>query len=115
MIYPGAIQRTSFAERREVKGFCRLELVPGAGGGRLARHRFIALPSRPMIRLDLDEADLEEEALAARLAALPSDAIVKLHLRDGPREPPVIRAATLRALARPTMNVELAWPHGARR
>jgi len=49
VVYPGAIERTSPAERHETKGYVLLELVPAAGpGGRLARHRFEPLPTGPM-------------------------------------------------------------------
>jgi DNA repair exonuclease SbcCD nuclease subunit len=43
--YPGSTERTSRAERFEEKGYLLGELVPGG----LRRHRFVVLPSRPIL------------------------------------------------------------------
>jgi DNA repair exonuclease SbcCD nuclease subunit len=47
VLYPGSVERTSFAEREERKGYLRLELEAGPGGGRLVGCRFVPLPTRP--------------------------------------------------------------------
>jgi DNA repair exonuclease SbcCD nuclease subunit len=105
VLYPGSIERTSFAERDEPKGYVRLEVVPGADGGRLARWEFVPLPTRPMVVLDVPSRAL----LARRLAALDPHAVVRVVCPDPPPS-----AAQLRALAPPTMNVDVR-PAGERR
>lgn len=111
--YPGAVERTSFAEREETKGYLVLRMAAeGAPGGRVEGFDWCPLETRPMVREVVEAEGLEGAALEGvvrrRLAALPRDAVVRLELR-GAEELPAWR---LRALAPPEMNVELA---GARR
>ena len=49
VFYPGALERTSFAERAEPKGYLVLDAVPGAEGGTVASWRFIRLQA-PLVR-----------------------------------------------------------------
>jgi len=113
VLYPGSVERTSFQERREAKGFLRLEIEPGPRGGRLHSLAFTPLPARPMVVVAVDVGGLGGEALArrlaARLAVLPPDAVVRLEPRGriGPGAEAPLTAAGLRALAPPTMNVTL--------
>ncbi len=48
VLYPGSIERTSFAEREERKGYLVLELAAGPEGGALVGCRFVELPTRPL-------------------------------------------------------------------
>lgn len=48
VIYAGSVERTSFAEREETKGFVMATVGPGGRGGRLLASAFHALPSRAM-------------------------------------------------------------------
>jgi DNA repair exonuclease SbcCD nuclease subunit len=116
VFYPGSVERTSFAERLETKGYLVLTLRAGERpGGRVVACERRPLPARPMVRLVLERALVEcgalEEGLRERLAALPRDAVVRLEaseeLRDGRLER--LTAAALRALAPPEMNVEAGW------
>lgn len=116
VVYPGATERTSFAERDETKGFAILEVEPSAAGGVLRDVAFHALPSRPMHAVSVPcggvGAALLARRIAAALATLPADAVVRLSL-DGPLEPAaaeVLRAATLRRLHPPEMIVEMRRP-----
>ncbi|HUJ27087.1 MAG TPA: metallophosphoesterase [Myxococcales bacterium] len=99
VFYPGSVERTSFAEREETKGF----LIVTLGGGGVESCRFVPLPARPMV--DLTVASVSE--LRSRLLALPPDAIVRV------REGPPVSAAELRELAPPSMNVELVYERWA--
>ena len=120
VVYPGSVERTSFAERDEPKGFVLLELEPDrARGGRLASSRFVELPTRPMLRLEVDPRGLSADALAGRIAALlstqPANAVVSLRLA-APPEPgaePVLRVGSLRRLHPPEMGVTVRWPTSA--
>jgi DNA repair exonuclease SbcCD nuclease subunit len=119
VIYPGSIERTSFAERHEPKGYAILEIDPAATtAGQLRQMRFVPLPTRPMLDLavTLRSWPLERQMadLKRRLAALDPDAVVRLRL-EGPGADDLMRhltAARLRQLAPPTLNVSLAGYRG---
>ena len=117
VVYPGSVERTSFAERDEPKGCLRLELgMEGKPGGRLLRLRWQALPARPMVQIELDVGEQDAEALEAqvrrRLGELPADAVVRLRVRGSlsPGGAAVLSAGHLRALAPSEMNVDVGWP-----
>ena len=56
IFYPGSIERTSFAEKNEKKGYLILEFEKdGLKGGRLRQWRFHELPARPMIQLNASQ------------------------------------------------------------
>jgi DNA repair protein SbcD/Mre11 len=52
--YPGSIERTSFAERNETKGYVIFDFIPSQSGGDIKNYDFIKLPSRPMIEINID-------------------------------------------------------------
>ena len=114
VLYPGSVERTSFAEMDERKGYLTIALEPT---GKLAGWKFHELPARPMMRVELGPAELARTDLAGwlrrRLDALPADAVVQLRV-DGaiPKE---LNAASLRALAPATMNVALSPVDRSRR
>ena len=116
MFYPGATERTSFAEKNEKKGFLTLEFeTDGLKTGRLKRWRFHELPTRPMVQLYLHPGDMHTAELRSWLqrsiCELPQDSIVKLKIHGSiSREAmTVLRAASLRSLAPPTMNIEAVF------
>jgi len=113
VVYPGAVERTSFAERDEQKGYYLLELAAEGEGGQLAGARFVPLPTRPMEHLRLPAAPAEQllDELRGRLAGLAPDAIVRVELTPSPHPPPT--ASRLRAAAPTTMTLELAAPRRA--
>ncbi len=113
VIYPGSIERTSYAEREETKGYALLEIDPGPGGGTVTDVNLVPLAARPMIGVPFNvrglTGDILEERLRTRLAEVPADAIVRLEVRGTP-EPcarGVLTAARLRDLAPATMNVDM--------
>ncbi len=117
VLYPGSVERTSFAERDEPKGYLLLELEPDAArGGRLARREFRELPARPMRVVAVDAAGLPAPALAERLAlalaAQPANAVVQLRidgdLAQGAEQ--ALRASELRSLHPASMLVEVRLP-----
>ncbi len=116
VFYPGAIERTSFAEKNETKGYLILELEKdGSESGRLKQWQFHQLPARPMIQLNLYPRHLDAGELRSRIegkiAELPEDAIVKLkiHGRISQDAMAVLQAAPLRSIAPPTMNIYTAF------
>lgn len=105
VIYAGSVERTSFAEAAETKGFVTLELTRD-GLGAFAFH---ALPARPMVIVTVSRTRGEtmpiEQQLAAALATTPADAVVQLRWEGD--DPLPVSAATLRELAG-ARNVTLA-------
>ena len=108
VLYPGSVERTSFAERRETKGYLVLRIRPDRAGGHLEGYDFFPLPARPMFRMTLEASGHAPlETLRRQLAALPADAIVRLHAAV-----PGITSALLREIAPAGMNIDLAWTVG---
>jgi len=114
VFYPGSVERTSFAERHEPKGFLTLTVsAEGGQGGRVVDHHFHELPTRPMIPIVVDPAGLDATALSRRLAdelsTLARDAVVHIRI-EGDVEPgaeTALRAANIRSLHPPTMTVDV--------
>jgi len=46
--YPGSIERTSFAERNESKGYLIVDFDSNKKGGKIENYKFVELPTRPM-------------------------------------------------------------------
>jgi DNA repair exonuclease SbcCD nuclease subunit len=116
IFYPGAIERTSFTEKNEKKGYLILEFEKdGLKGGRLSQWRFHELPARPMIQLNLHPGNMNAAKLKSYLEStigeLPEDGIVKLkiHGRISQEAMAVLRAASLRSLAPSSMNIDAAF------
>ncbi len=105
VIYAGSVERTSFAEAPETKGYVVLELA--ASG--LASFEFRALPARPMVTRSVYLGDASPSELRARLEAAieatPQDAVVRLCVTGA--IPPTLTSALLRSLAG-ARNVMLA-------
>jgi exonuclease SbcD len=113
VIYPGSVERTSFAERAEEKGYAMVTvgLVRDQSPVQVS---FESLPARPMVSLVLEPAVPNRGALvsqlASRLRELDPDSVVRVQLR-GPAAAQSLQslsAASLRNLAPPTMNIALA-------
>ncbi|MDJ0784124.1 MAG: metallophosphoesterase [Desulfosarcinaceae bacterium] len=116
VLYPGAIDRVSFAEAAEVKGYLilTLDLSETPGHGQM-QWRFHPLPTRPMVRIDLRPGRMSSSSLMNlildRIAAVPADAIVQLRLHGQvpPRQRGCLSAPQLRRLAPATMNITAVW------
>jgi DNA repair protein SbcD/Mre11 len=109
VLYPGSIERTSFAEIDEQKGFMIVTL--GENG---PTWEFRRLPARPMIRCALDAKTMDAGTLDAALreiiTAAPRDAVVAIRV-DGSLTVEQLRllsSSRMRALAPKTMNVEIS-------
>jgi DNA repair exonuclease SbcCD nuclease subunit len=111
VVYAGSVERTSFAERDEVKGFVTLALGAGGRGGRLLDCAFHPLPARPMRVHEVEDATHTlslERAVRAAIAASPADVVLQLRVPEALAGAEVLRAARLRALAPPTANVTVS-------
>lgn len=114
VVYPGSIERTSFAERNEPKHYVLAEFEPGRGRGRMGGVSFVEMPARPMAVMALavngDDRDGLGRRLRKRFTELDPNAVVRVLLSAGASEGPPdgVSAAWLRSLAPATMNVSLA-------
>jgi len=89
VLYPGSIERTSFAEQDEAKGYLIVDVRCGDGDEERAEvgWDFRRLPARPMIvrELDVSNDDASRLRSAVRLlvSGAPPDAVLRVHL-NGP-------------------------------
>ena len=111
VVYAGSVERTSFAEREETKGFVVATIGPGGPGGRLLACDFRPLPARPMrvheVAHNASASGLERE-IAAAVAAAPPDVVLQLRVPGALACAEALRAARLRALGPPTANVSVS-------
>jgi DNA repair exonuclease SbcCD nuclease subunit len=111
--YPGSVERTSFAERDEPKGFVALTLRAPARGGRTEHEfEFFELPARPMIDICIDPTTAAPDMPAHVLGALdgvPRDAVVRLRCARSVQPPQgsMLSAAFLRSVVPSSMNIQL--------
>ena len=112
---PGACTRTSFAERLEDKGFEVLSI------GLRASEEFHRLPSRPMVYLTVNGAQLSgpraENYLRQRLGSVGPDSIVRLEIQGsmGSQAAALVSQKNLRSMVDSTINIELRRPFNNRR
>jgi DNA repair exonuclease SbcCD nuclease subunit len=116
VFYPGSIDRTSFAEKNEKKGYLILEFELEASKGSILRQwQFHKLPVRPMIQLNLHASNLKNAELRSwietRLSVLPEGSIVRLKIYDSASSQAmkILSAGALRALAPQTMNIDAVF------
>jgi exonuclease SbcD len=112
VFYPGSIERTSFAEKDEKKGYLILEFeTTETSSGTLRNWTFHELPARPMIQLELHAAGMNASQIQAwiqsHLFEIPPDSIVKLKVHGNVSEDAmtVFSAPALRGLTPETMNI----------
>jgi len=117
VIYPGSIERTSFAEREEDKGYVVLEVAPGTiPGGALTAWTFHSLHVRPMVVAEIQAGGVGgstvRQLLVDAIARAPEDAVLQIRVHGVPTTEGflALRAAGVRALAPTTMNVEVVLP-----
>lgn len=115
VVYPGSIERTSFAERLEQKQFALVTIARSASNAQFRTTvAFETLPTRSMVLLSIDPSHLDQATVSARLrkeiAALEPDAVVQVRLKPPVSEEilAVANASALRMMAPPTMNISLA-------
>jgi len=112
VLYPGSIERTSFAEMEEQKGYVLLRL-DATTPRRDVRWEFRPLPARPMIRRELAVDALSakglDTAVRSIVAAAPSDAVISIRLSGqlSNEHWRTISAARLRSFVPATMNLDI--------
>jgi DNA repair exonuclease SbcCD nuclease subunit len=112
VLYPGSIERTSFAEMDEPKGFMIVHVAESEREVDL-RWEFRRLPARPMITADVNADTLGPRELESSIGAIvlkaPSDAVLSIRVSGQMSEAHwrMVSPARLRELAPDTMNVEI--------
>jgi len=117
VIYPGSVERTSFAERKEEKQFVIVEAVrDDSSKGVLDKTTFTPLPARPMVTLRVDMDGMQaagvNQLLRKKLSEISEDAIVRIHPHGQMTEEiqQIISASHLRSIAPATMNISVRIP-----
>jgi DNA repair exonuclease SbcCD nuclease subunit len=112
IIYPGSIERTSFAEREETKGFFVIEVASDCKSEvSMNSVAFKKLKARPMrvVHLGANEPDLLA-SMQEKLARLPKDSVVKVVVSGPLAEGSRLPAAKVRELSPASMNVSVVFP-----
>ena len=82
VFYPGSIERTSFAERNESKGYLILECIPTENGGKINQYKFVELPSRPMEEIKIHAENLSKidimKKIINKASTIAKNSIVRL-------------------------------------
>jgi DNA repair exonuclease SbcCD nuclease subunit len=114
ILYPGAVERTSFAERNEEKGYFLLQLKnAGLADDVALEWEFRRLPTRPMLLRELSAGGLTRDELDGTLLdllrKLPRDAVVQIRIHGSLSADArtSLTARHIRAMAPATMNVEV--------
>ena len=112
MIYPGSIERTSFAERLEDKYYVLINVVPGSGKP-TQTVEYHQLPTRPMVRVEIpvwgESLDDIKSQIRKRLIRLNPHSIVQIDLvgPDADAVQQFFPVGLLRSLAPYSMNISL--------
>ena len=116
VLYPGSVERTSFAERNEIKGYFTLEIsVGGSEPARPTNIEFHELPARPMFRIAIPPTPDWESSLAEKLERLPENAIVRIEIEGNQPSPPGFGSPRVRALAPEGMITIVGFGNRGRR
>lgn len=112
IIYPGSIERTSTAEIYEEKGFFLLEFLEDKPENwSLENIEFVKLPTRQMVKLEIDLLTEDQNRignwLAAKISRYKKDAVIRLYC-DLPATRKLLTAKFLRNITSPQMHLTLA-------
>jgi DNA repair protein SbcD/Mre11 len=115
VLYPGAIDRTSFVERLKKKGYLIINLSFTNNTERPEIDwEFIDLHARPMFVISVDINSMDKKNiipfLKSEISQLDQNSVVKVKLekKSGNELLSVLSAETLRRIAPATMNIELS-------
>lgn len=96
VVYCGSIERIDFGERNEPKGFVLADISRG-----FAEYKFVAVPTRPFLEIEVDTTrgkdDPTEKILAAIAKEDLANAVVRLSYRIKSEDIPLLREKEIRA------------------
>lgn len=116
VVYPGSIERTSFAERNEKKGYYQIELAKKVEGNIGIDYIFKELYARPMmeLKLELEKSSPENisQFLIDSVRSFDPDVILRIKIvgEYNKHKHNFLKAENLRRICPDTMNVELTFP-----
>jgi len=99
VVYAGSIERVTFTERNEKKGFYLVDVDPAADPQH-TEASFVETPARPFVALQVDARDAEaptERLLSAVESATITDAIVRIRYHVEEEQIPLVDQERLRA------------------
>ncbi|MCK5832087.1 hypothetical protein KAH81_00285 [bacterium] len=110
VLYSGSIERTSFAEIDEEKGFYEITIHPDS---KLTLD-FVRLPSRPMVIINLDGGKSPEKIsffLRKEIDAIDENSVVQIQVTGSPSEKVLKLLSTgyIRSIAPKSMNVRFSF------
>jgi exonuclease SbcD len=114
VLYSGSIERTSFVEQDEPKGYMLVRIcTSGPNQTPTLSWEFRKLPARPMVQLDIPAEGMGKkplyELLMHRIQALDPQSVVRLRIQGSlsPECLPLLQAASLRRICPESMNISL--------
>lgn len=102
VLYAGSLERVDFGDEGVEKGFFLVEISEGAAGGRRTSYRFVPLPARPFLTLEVDARRGEPMEVAgraiaaARAAGRLAGAVVRMALKVRFEDTSLLDLAALR-------------------
>lgn len=117
LFHCGSIEKTSFSEVGESKGFFLMDFEPSGGGWSLGRASFHELPTRHLASIEIESPSLWDtagrewfmERLNEKLRGLPERAVARVNLpADLP--PGIVKAEEVRKIVGPEVIVEIRRP-----
>ena len=113
-LYPGSIERTSFVERHEKKGYLIVDITPAQNSeSPRIRWHFHVLPTRPMYLVDFDSNGMDLKTMVSvlknKISGFEANAVVKIKFKNAMQNGAVLPTnKLLRSIAPPTMNIEIS-------
>lgn len=112
IIYSGSIERTSFSERLEEKGFLIIDLESTPNRNRIT-YDFVDLHARPMVDLVISKSEQKNGTIDSifreRITKIDKNSIIRITIEDAIdlEVPPI---DTLRKTAPETLNIDYRFP-----
>lgn len=110
LVYPGSIERTSFAEKDEEKGFFKINFCNDGEVWNLDKLEFVKLPARPMVDLNFYCDSLNGSTIKVKLKSLllkiDRNAIVRINCSNENIKK-FLTSKLLRDISPKSMNVNL--------
>jgi exonuclease SbcD len=111
VLYAGSVERTSFAEKDETKGYMTVDIE----GDHTAHWQFHELPTRPMVSLNIDGSRVNKgdfpESFKEMIDRIPADALLRIDILDDFSEDSDIdrKCSVLRSMIPSTTEVRFRY------
>jgi DNA repair exonuclease SbcCD nuclease subunit len=111
VIYSGSIERTSFAEKDETKGYMTIDVTDN----KMVHWHFHELPTRPMVMLEIDVTGMRGDTFSAWLRGIiekiPSNSVFKIRISGSTSDNlhQIVKAENLHTVAPQMMTIEVRF------